>query len=536
MSIVIAIGSFVFWFINIYVSNTEIVPSVGGTYTEGIIGQPLHINPIISQANDTDADLSQIIYSSLLKYDKDGMLINDLADNYSVSSDKKEYTFRLKQGIRWHSGELLTADDVVFTVNMIKNKNYNQLLKQNWQGVDIEKIDDYSLKFKLKKPYFGFVENLTIGIMPKHIWESISDEKFSLVKYNLEPIGSGPYKFVDYQKDSEGNILSYKLEAFPEYFSGRPNISKIVFNFYADENSLIDAYNRKEIIAAGDVSFSQNTLSKIRKGSSILDLSRPWSFAVFFNQTKSVALANDEVRLALVYATDRDEIIKNVFSGKAIPLKNSFFPNTDEYDSSIDYPNFDLEKAKTILSRNDWVEKDGLREKDGNKLEMKMLVLNRPELTQTAEILKEQWSKIGMRVEIETLDSSDLQQNYIQPREYQALLVGQATSFQSDIYSFWHSSQKNDPGLNWTLFSDERADKLIEESREEMDTNKRIEKYHKFQEIFNNENPALYLYSPFYLYLMDEKIKGVEINKINYSQHRFSNIADWYIKTKRTWK
>jgi peptide/nickel transport system substrate-binding protein len=533
----VSVAALIFWIGKIFFSLTKEVPDFGGVYSEGIIGQPAYINPILSQNNEVDAAVTGIIYSSLLKNDKSGQLVNNLTERYEVSEDSKTYTFFIKKGVKWHDGLDLTANDVIFTINVLTNPLFKSSLRQDWQGVKVEKIDDYTVKFILENPYFGFLENLTLGILPEHIWKNIDHDKFHLAKYNLEPIGSGPYKYVSYHKDSDGNILDYKVEFFNEYFQGRPYIGEINFNFYSNEQGLIDSYNRKKISGISSISSQNGNLSVFRKNTSLYELKIPWSFSVFFNRNKNVSLANKEVRLALDLATDKNQIINDALLGKAVALDAPFFAGTDEYNAGLERNKFDIDRANKVLEEAAWKKGDnGIRVKDGDKIEFKLLTIDSPDLIKTAEILKEQWSKIGADVSIETLAFSDIQQNYIRPREYDAILVGQDSSFNVDPYSFWHSTQKKDPGLNLALFDDSEADKLIEEARAEINRSERINKYHKFQEIIKEQVPAVFLFSPYYLYVVDSKIKGIEMEKINSSQYRFSGINNWYIKTKRVKK
>lgn len=532
--IIVIAGALVFWGASIYFSLTKPVAEHGGIYTEGIIGQPLYINSLLSQTSEADADLTQLIYSRLFKYSAEGKLVGDLAESYETSSDQKIYTVYMKKGVKWHDGEDINASDVFFTISILQDPAYKSPLRQNWQGVEIRQIDDYTLEFALKNSYFGFLDNLTVGILPKHIWENIAPEKFTLADYNLEPIGSGPYKFYDFQKDSSGNILSYELKAFENYFAGEPYISEIIFNFYPNEDSAIEAYSKKEILGMSGISPEKISGAKIAQSANIYEIAVPRSFSVFFNQNKSVSLANDEVRLALACAVNRQEIINEVLKGKGISVHSPFLPQMKEYAGDMERCESDPEKAKEILEEKGWkLSDDGLREKDGVKLEFEIFTTDWPELAQTADILKKQWKEIGADVKISVLAVSDIQQNYIRPREYDALLFGQAASFNPDPCSFWCSSQKRDPGLNLSLFDDKEVDKILEEAREISDENERIEKYRRFQEIINDKNPAVFLYSPLYLYPVNNQVKGVELKNLNAPSQRFSEINKWYIKTKR---
>jgi len=527
----------IFWFGAMYVSATKVVPEAGGEYSEGMISQPRYINPILSQTSEADADLVKLIFTSLFDYDKDGKLEKLLAQDYSVSDDGKLYTVTLKPGVKWQDGEELTADDVLFTINAIQDPAYKSPLRSNWLSVDVATVDRYTLTFTLKKTYFGFLENLTVGILPKHIWENISSENFLLADYNLAPVGSGPYRFFDSEKDSNGNILSYELRPYEEYFDHAPYISKLTLHFYPDQETLLDAYSRKEIMGINTA--MPESLQKLqeRKSTRIQEINVPRIFAVFFNTTKNAALAHDEVRSAIAYATDRNSIISEVLKGKGQEAYTAFLPFMEGYAADLAFPRFDENKANQILEDNGWVRgADGVRAKGGVILEFELKVPDWPELTQTAELLKTQWGKVGIRTNIVVLGAADLQQSAIRPREYQALLFGEAAMINSDPYSFWHSSQKHDPGLNLSLFDDKKADDVLLDLREELDDQKRMEMYKQFQEILLKENPAVFLYSPTYLYVVNNSVQGLDVKDANAPAYRLSNVENWYINTKRVAK
>jgi peptide/nickel transport system substrate-binding protein len=536
--LLVILASISIWVSRLYVNFTKAIPAQGGTYNEGVVGQPSYINPLLSQTSEADADLVELIYSGLLKYDGQGNLVNNLAESYEISQDQKTYTFHVRKDVKWHDGEPLTAADVFFTVNAVQDPAYKSPLRQSWQGVEISQKDEYTVEFLLKNPYFGFLNNLTLGILPKHIWENITPEKFSLVNDNLRPIGSGPYRVVDFQKDSSGNILSYALHSFKDYFDRQANISEFNFYFYPDDDVMIDAYNKKEIDGMGNITPEKIDAIKTQKSTVIHSLNIPRYFAIFFNQTKSIPLATSDVRQALAYGTDRQEIIDRVLHGKGISMYSPFLPQMKEYENDVSKYDYNISKAQDLLDKNGWkINGDNkIREKNGEKLEIEIFTTDWPELAQTADIIREQWEKIGVGVKVNVLTVSDLQQNYIRPREYESLLFGQAVNFNSDPYPFWHSSQKRDPGLNLSLFDNKKADELLDAARQEMDEGKRIQDYRDFQKIVSQEIPAIFLYSPNFLYPVNQKVKGIETQNVNTPSLRFAEVNKWYIKTKRVKK
>lgn len=530
----IGTGALLFWLGALYVTSTKVVPDFGGEYTEGIVSQPRYINPILSQTSEADADISELVYSGLFGYDAEGKLTKRLLEDYTLSEDGRIYTLTLKQGVKWHDGEELTAEDVVFTIKAIQDPAYKSPLRPNWLSVEVASVDRYTVILTLKKSYFGFLESLTVGILPKHIWENIAPENFLLADYNLAPIGSGPYRFADSTKDSSGNMLSYELRSFDGYFAGPPYISKVVFHFYPDEPSLLDAYNRKEVLGINSVTPESLSQLQERKSARIYEIAIPRVFAVFFNIIKSEALAHDEVRSALSFGTDREAIIREVLLGKGQPAETALLPFMNGYAGDVAFSRYDEGQANMILDQNNWQRgEDGIRAKNGTVLEFQLLVPDWPELVQTAELLREQWGKIGVRVMVTALSAADLQQSAIRPREYEALLFGEAAMLDSDPYSFWHSSQKHDPGLNLSVFDNKNVDDVLMSLRETLDPEKRREFYRTFQDILVQENPAVFLYSPTYLYAVNSTVKGVDVKSVNAPAHRLSTMKDWYIETKR---
>ncbi|MFH0968974.1 MAG: ABC transporter substrate-binding protein [Patescibacteria group bacterium] len=531
-------GSLIFWLAQIYFGATKPIPKTGGEYVEGIVGQPLYINSLLSQTSESDADLVQLIYSGLLKYDSEGKLKNEMAESYEISDDQKIYTVHLKKSLFWHDGQPLTAGDILFTISILQDPAYKSPLRQNWQGVEVSQIDDYTLNFALSSPYSGFLNNLTLGILPKHIWGNIAPEKFSLADYNLKPIGSGPYQFVNFQKSSTGEILFYELKAFNKYSEGEPYITKLNINFYPDNDMMLTAFNKKEIKGMENIDPEKIEGIKNKKSTLIKELSFPRYFSVFFNQTKSVPLANIYVRQALSQAVNRQEIINAVLGGKGAPIYSPFLPTMKEFNNDIDKREFNLDRARQILDDAGWKLEEGetVRKKNGTQLEFKLQTADWPDLVETADVLVKQWNEIGVKADVETLSVTDLQQNYIRPREYEALLFGQVTNFNPDLYPFWHSSQKQDPGFNLALFDDKDADIFLRDIRQESDENKRIEKYKELQRIIADKAPAAFLYSPYYLFPISNKIKGVEIKNINSPSWRFADVNKWYVKTARVKK
>ncbi len=540
----LAIASLLTWTIVYRATKTKPVPAYGGKYEEGIIGNPQYLNPILAPANDADQDISELIFSGLMKYDSSGNLVPDLAENYAIGEGGKVYDFFLRKNVLWHDGKPFNADDVIFTVQTIQNPEYKSPLIFNWNGVDAIKVDEYTVRLKLKSAYAPFIYNTTAGILPKHIWENVQPAEFLLAENNLKPIGTGPYKFKKLDKDRRGVIQTVYFQANTKYYFKKPYIKNIVFRFYIDEESLIAAYNKGEVHGIGFI--SANNTSKLRSSArklNIYQLELPRYFAVFFNQNKSKALSDKNVRLALNYATDKQEIINKALSGQGA-IVNSPIPSGEFSSSETKIYDFALEHANNILDTAGWSKNNdtGIREKVLKKgegptsLQITLITTEWPELQNVADLLQEQWSKIGAKIEVKILNIGEIQQDYIRPREYEALLFGEILGADPDPFAFWHSTQKRDPGLNLALYNNPNVDTILIDARKILEQEKRIAKYKEFQKLVIDDAPVVFLYNPYYIYPVGKKIKGIEIKNISIPSKRFSGIEEWYINTKRVKK
>lgn len=539
--LVIILGSLLSIPVTAYRHYTQETPNYGGSFVEGIVGEPRHINPLLSQANDADRDLVSLIYSGLLKYNEEGKLVPDLAKSYDISSDGLKYTVYIKPDIKWHDGVALTADDVLFTIETAQSSDYGSLQKANWAGVAVEKVDDLTLILKLNDKYAQFLNNLTLNILPKHVWQEVKPINFSLSELNLKPIGSGPYKFNKLRKDNTGTITSYELSANENYYDGRPHIDTIKLNFYASEAELIEAYNRNDVQNLGYISPVNLDKVKFKNRLNVQELKMPRYFGAFMNTNRSELLADKNIRLALAYGTDRQEIINKVLAGHGGIVDSPLVSGVIDINKDVKKYDFDIELAQKVLKETGWGNPDErgvLRKgtgKNEKKLAIKITTSTWPELSEAANILREQWQKIGFEVNIEVLPIAALQQT-IRERAYEILLFGEILNIDPDPFTLWHSSQKKDKGLNLALYDNKTADTILEEARQTLNPIERMKKYDDFQRIVIEDIPAIFLYNPDYLYGQTKDIKGFETKIISMPSDRFVNVEKWYINTKRSSK
>lgn len=516
------------------------VPDYGGELVEGVIGSPRFVNPLLA-TSEMDKDLSSIIYSGLLRINSNGELVPDLAKSYTISNDGLTYTVILKDNLYFHDGVRLTADDVVFTVEKAQDPDLKSPRESNWNGVHVEKIDDKTVSFTLRQPYSPFIQNLTLGILPKHIWKSASIEEFPFSQININPVGSGPYKIDSITYTSGGFPSEYHLKSFDKYSLGRPFITSLILKSYKNEKDLIDAYKNGDIQSLHSVSTKQLPSLQVESDDVILS-PLPRVFGVFFNQNVAPIFANKEVRNALNAATNKQEIVDTVIGGYGQPIDGPVPPKTLGAQNSNRISDEErVENAKTILRNQGWEQNsDGIFQKKDKKgtvtLSFSISTGNAPELKEAALLLKNQWEKIGAKVDVKIFETGDLNQNIIRPRKYDALLFGEIIGRELDLYPFWHSSQRNTPGLNIALYTNLKADKVLENIRKTTDTETQKIYFDSFNKEIKNDVPAVFTYSPYFIYIIPKKVKNVTLGTLTNPSERFSDVFEWYIETNNVWK
>ena len=509
--------------------NLVEVPRYGGEYTEGLVGSIQYINPILSQGNDTDRDISRLVFSGLFKINTNGELENDLVSKYQISEDQKKYIFTLKDNIKWHDGVDLVANDIGFTLAAIQNPEFKSPLYKTLQGVGFEKISDDSFKLILAEPFSPFLSTLTFGILPTHLWESINPENSTLTELNKKPVGTGPFMYKSFKKDSSGNIKQYTLVNFKEYYGKRAYLKKIILKLFADSEMALEALKNNQVHG---ISFlSQDNYKEVvaSENFNVYDFNMPQYSALFFNPKKQELLKDRDIRRALSMAINKKELSAEL----GFSLKEAYGP-LDFIIDPKELDKYDLEAGAELLKEAGWEMKDNFLEKDEQKLEITITSVDNNEYIKILQYIKKQWAKLGIITNLEILPKQKISQ-IISERNYQILLIAQILSYDPDPYPFWHSSQTK-VGLNLSIFANQNIDDILEEARKITSFEERLQKYDNFQEILKKEYIAIFLFRPTYHYPMDKDLKGVDTKVIYLPSDRFSNVENWYLKTKKTFK
>jgi peptide/nickel transport system substrate-binding protein len=415
------------------------------------------------------------------------------------------------------------------------------------------------VRFILEEPFAPFLESLMTGILPAHIWNNVPAQNMNLSEYNLKPIGSGPYQFKSLTKDNKtGQIRSYQLERNDNYYTESAKIEKINFKFYASFDEAIDALNNKNIQAISFLPHEKidQVLSERSLNFHLLNL--PQYTALFFNKNNNSILKSIKIRKIISHAIDKDKIIKDILQAQAQRIDGPLLPGQLGYtDDFPKYP-FDIDHAKKELENMGWKLADyevasdeeavegeesvapvttypfQVRKKDDQYLEFNLTTVNQTENVKIAEMIKKNLQQIGIKTNIILFDPENIQREVIKTRNYEILLYGEILGFDPDPYAFWHSSQVEHPGLNLSLFANQKADELLEAARKTTDQETRIQKYQEFQKLIADEVPAIFLFNQTYTYPQTTKIQGFAAHTIFIPANRFANIHQWYIKAKRS--
>lgn len=496
------------------------VPSYGGDITEGIIGTPRFINPVLA-TSEQDEDLTALVYAGLTKKGVTGANELDMAESVTESEDKLRYTVVLKPTARFHNGTNVTVDDVIYTVNLVQNPNIKSPHRIEWEGITMEKVSNTEMTFSLKKPYPLFMDNLTIGILPKNVWKNLTDEQFSLSAYNINAVGSGPYKIKDI-KSTSGIPHTFILEAHKSYTLGRPYVDMLTISTYQSERYAIAAFNNGDIDRIHGLSPESVTSLGVLP-SQIHTSLLPRTFTVFFNANKAPALSEKKVRQALSHAINKDAIVTTVLNnyGKTI---NAPYP----FDEDVATSTYDKELAITLLKGSNAF-------KASETIEITLATANTDEMRKVAEMIKTDWEAIGVTTTLAVYEVSDLNQSVIRERNFQALLYGSITETPSDLYAFWHSSQRNYPGLNISNYVSNELDKNLEILRTDSDILKTAAAYDEVRQEFADEVPGIFLFAPSLIYISKDKATTL-LPSVSYTNaSRFALVHMWHRYSERVW-
>jgi peptide/nickel transport system substrate-binding protein len=514
-------------------------PASGGIYTEALVGAFGRLNPLLDLNNPADRDIDRLIFSSLIRFDSRGIPRADLAESWGISADGTIYNFTIRPSATWQDGTPILSDDVLFTINLLRNKNssYPADVRSLWDNVEVTRLDDKNIKFTLKEPFVPFLDYLTFGILPKHLLESVAGDQLANADFNMKPVGSGPYKF-DHLLVDNGQITGVVLIVSENYYLQVPFIQQIVFRYYPDEEAALIAYKAGDVLGISKLKSNQVATSCSDPNLLCYSSRLPQLTLILFNLGNSeVAFLQDKnIRRALMTGLNRQWLVDKILQGQAVVANSPLLPQTWGYYDGVEKIDFDTDLAVSMLKKAGYVlPADGtIRAKDGVSLSFTMIYPDDSLHTQIAQTIQQDWSAIGVEIKLQAVSYISLFNDYLAPHTYQAALVDLdlSRSYDPDPYPFWHQAEITN-GQNYSQWDNRSASEYLEQARVIADPTIRARLYRNFQVVFSRELPALLLYYPIYTYGVDQRMQGIQAAPLFEPADRFNQIENWYLLTRR---
>jgi peptide/nickel transport system substrate-binding protein len=516
-------------------------PTQGGIYTEGLVGSFMRLNPILDYYNNADRDVDRLIYSSMFRIDDQGIPQGDLVTSWGISRDGMIYNFSLNPDAQWHDGQPVTSDDIIFTIQMMSSDDspLPADIREFWKQVEIIRLDEKTLQFKLPEPFAPFLDYLSFGVLPAHLLGDLSMAEMIDNQFNMAPIGSGPYRF-DRLITADGLITGVVLSAFKEYYHQPAYIDQFAFRYYPDAATAYTAYKAGEVGGLGDVTSDILPDVLTETGLNIYTTRLPTMTILYLNlDDPQVPFFQDvNVRKALIQGLNRQWMVDNLMGGQAILADGPIFPGTWAYYDGIKHYTYDPNQAISILREAGYTIPatggDVRASEDGVQLSFELLFPDDSQHKALAETVQKNWAQLGVQVKLTGLPYDQLVSEHLDTRNYQAALVdlNLSNSPDPDPYPFWHQTQTTS-GQNYSKWDDPQASEYLEQARITTDTAERTRLYNNFQVRWSQELPALPFFYPVYSYAVSNDVQGVSIGPIFDPADRFNKVTDWYLVTRR---
>lgn len=510
---------------------SHVAPVSGGTYAEGVIGSLDTMNPLFA-STPAERTASKLLFASLLSYDRDNRLRGELAETWVSEDDGRNFTVTLRDGLKWHDGQPLTVDDVIYTIGLIKNPRVNSPLYRSWVDVAARKVNDRQITFTLPAAYAPFPHALTFGILPKHILSGVQPERLREGEFNRNPVGSGPFVFRNLQIiNQDASRLVVYMNANTSYVLGAPRLERFQLHTYKDQAGLKQGFLTDEVNAAADLTAQDmKQIADVRPEARVSEaLVDNGVFALFKND--SPILKDPAVRSALLLATDRDKIIQQLH-GYARPMEGPL--TRDQLPTDQRQARYDRTAAEQKLDASGWVTVNGVRTKDGVPLQISMVAPRSGDYETIVNQLREQWKAIGVDVKVDLVSPGTIQQNVLVPRAYDVLVYELAIGSDPDVFAYWHSSQIGLFGFNLANYSSGISDDALSSARGRLNDTLRMAKYQAFTTQWLKDVPAIALYQPRLHYIADDSVQTVlRPTNLSDATSRFRAVEYWTVHRAR---
>ena len=494
-------------------------------YVEAVSDEPPLFNPVLAPYTLAGQDVLTLVFAGLVRADAVGNLQPDLAEGWEVSPDGRVYTFRLRDGLAWHDGAPLDADDVRFTIGLVQAEDHqgNGELADLWRGVTVDATDERTVRFSLPDPLASFPEHLTLGLLPRHLLEGVTAAALPLHPFNRYPIGSGPYQVTALEPERA------VLERHSGYHGTPPRLDRIELRFFPDRGGAVEALLSGRVDGLGHLRADEVERAAATPRLAVYAFPERSKVATLALNVQSELFAERAVRLAVARAVDRDGLVRRALDGRGEPAFGPIPVQSWAYAQVPSAAEYDPIGATALLDGAGWqVGPSGIREREGRRLAFTALTADTPERLAVARELVEQLGRVGFAVELRPLPSDELTEEYLERRQFEAALVGSwAMGSDPDVYPQWHSSQVAPVGGNYAGFADPDVDRWLEAGRQELRPEDRRNAYLHFQARWAEEQPSVMLYHPLSSFAVSKDVRGVQADPRPDSSWRLRDAVHW---------
>lgn len=471
--------------------------------------EPSNLNPLLT-IDTASSSVTDLVFSSFFRVNSDLALEPELLEKYHISEDGKVYTFYLKKNVRFHDGHPLTAEDVKFTYDKILDPKTNTVRRSNFiidqKPVRFEVVDDYTLKAYLPKPFSPFLVQCNMGILPKHLLEK---EDINKTAFNRHPIGSGPFKFVNWESNQY-----VTLSRFDEFFLEKPKLKDIILKIIPDQNTAQIALENAEL---DEASIMGKDVYRYEKHP-LFNIYRYYGLVYVYMgfNLKHPYLKDLLVRKAIAHAVNKKGLIDGVLKGFGLPADIPSVPALWSYPKkeAITSYGYNPQESKRLLTEAGflWNKKTGFFEKNGRPFEFTLLTnKGNKDREKAAEVIQQYLKQVGIKMNIQLMEWSALLKVLNQPKDpksFDAALLGWSVGIEPDSYAIWHSSEYP-KGFNFIGYQNSVVDQELVLAREEVNQEKRKVHYQKIYQEISKDMPYLFLFFPETLQGINRRVKGL---------------------------
>ncbi len=508
------------------------MPRPGGTYTEGMVGPVGAVNPLLPAEDPNAHDVDALLFEPLLRVAPSGDVEALLASRWEVSPDLRSYTFTLRPNARWSDGSAVLPEDVVFTVRTIQDPQYpGVVLNASWKDIIVTAIDASRVRFALPGRNAGFPAILgQLEIMPAHLLAGKPMADIVSSSTSTRPVGSGPFRLARRLPD---RVL---LERNP-FAWRKPWLDKVVVRSFPTADAALTALEQRQLDGVANLSAAGT--ERVRHVARLaVHAAATYQYAeLLFNLKPEVPYFQDRrVRQAIAMAIDKDAIIRDVLAGQG-HLADGPIPRaiTWAYNTTVRPPGHDPTAAAQLLDQAGWTLEDGVRKRAGVALQFQLAVSSdlSPYPAVAGRIARD-LAGLGIEAQVSPVSTATLIHDFLNPRSFALALTAFDNGPDPDVFAFWHSSQTHPGGFNFvSMKRNVFVDKDLEDGRSSVTLTTRAKAYYDLQELFAQEVPAVYLYSPTFAFAADRRIRGVHLDSAVEPNGRYTHVQDWFIEVGR---